>query len=183
MNRRIAIDFAAPGWRRTLFQAQPALLLAALLGVMLCAGAAWSGYATVSQRQAVEARLQRMAQHRAASAARPDQPSDTLRLPPEQAAAINAAVQQLNLPWRALQDAVAAATPPGVALLALEPDARKQVLKITAEVRSSDAMIAYIEQIKQQDVFTGVLLTRHEINEQDPARPLRFQCEATWTDR
>jgi hypothetical protein len=43
-----------------------------------------------------------------------------------QADAVNAAVMQLNLPWRALHDAVAAATPASIALLALEPDARKR---------------------------------------------------------
>jgi hypothetical protein len=88
---------------------------------------------------------------------------------------------QLNLPWRALQDAIGAATPPTIAMLALEPDARKRSMKITAEAKSSDAMIAYVEELKKQELFSDVALTRHEINELDPARPIRFQIEAEWT--
>ena len=49
-----------------------------------------------------------------------------------------------------------------------------------AEAKTSDDMIAYIEQLKKQEFFTAVLLTKHEINEQDPNKPWRFQFEAQW---
>ena len=52
---------------------------------------------------------------------------------------------------------------------------------MTAEARSSDAMIAYLEALKEQELFTGVALTRHEINELDPNKPIRFQLEAEWS--
>jgi hypothetical protein len=38
-----------------------------------------------------------------------------------------------------------------------------------------------VEELKKQELFSDVALTRHEINEQDPARPIRFQIEAEWT--
>ncbi|TFW28407.1 PilN domain-containing protein, partial [Massilia horti] len=101
-------------------------------------------------------------------------------VPTEQANAVNTAILQLNLPWRALRDAVQAATPPHVALLALEPDARKRSLRITAEARGSDEMIDYVQQLASQDWFTSVSLARHEINDQDPNRPIRFQVDAQW---
>jgi hypothetical protein len=41
-------------------------------------------------------------------------------------------------------------------------------------------MVGYVEELKQQELFSSVMLTRHEINEQDPNRPLRFQLEAVW---
>jgi hypothetical protein len=44
-------------------------------------------------------------------------------------------------------------------------------------------MVAYVADLKQQESFSGVILTRHEINDQDPNRPLRFQLEATWVAR
>ena len=88
---------------------------------------------------------------------------------------------QLNLPWRALHDAIGAATPPAIAMLALEPDARKRSMRITAEAKTSDAMIDYVEELKRQELFADVVLTRHEINEQDANRPIRFQIEAQWT--
>ena len=65
-------------------------------------------------------------------------------------------------------------------LLALEPDARKHVLRLTAEVKNSDDMIGYIELLKQQEFFSAVTLTRHEVSELDPNRPLRFQLDAEW---
>jgi hypothetical protein len=42
-------------------------------------------------------------------------------------------------------------------------------------------MIAYVEALKKQDLFADVVLTRHEINEQDPMRPIRFQIDAEWS--
>ena len=98
-----------------------------------------------------------------------------------QGGAVNAAVLQLNLPWSALHDAIAAATPDSIALLALEPDPRRRSMKITAEARTSDAMIAYIEQLKRQELFGAVALVHHEINELDANRPLRFQLDAQWS--
>jgi Tfp pilus assembly protein PilN len=101
-------------------------------------------------------------------------------VPPAQAGAVNASVQQLNLPWRGLHDAVQAATPANIALLALEPDAKKSTVRITAEAKSSDDMSAYVEQLERIEWFTTVLLARHEIKEQDPNRPIRFQVDAQW---
>jgi Tfp pilus assembly protein PilN len=94
--------------------------------------------------------------------------------------AVNAAVMQLNLPWRGLHDAVQAATPAGIALLALEPDAKKQRLRITAEAGNSEDMFAYVESLRRVDWFGSVALLRHETDEQDPNRPLRFQVDAQW---
>jgi Tfp pilus assembly protein PilN len=101
-------------------------------------------------------------------------------VPPAQAGAVNASVQQLNVPWRGLHDAVQAATPATIALLALEPDAKKSSVRITAEAKTSDDMIAYVEQLQRVEWFSAVLLARHEINEQDPNRPIRFQVDAQW---
>ncbi|MGZ5819748.1 MAG: PilN domain-containing protein, partial [Burkholderiaceae bacterium] len=99
-----------------------------------------------------------------------------------QANAVNNAIQQLNLPWRDLFSAIESATPSTIALLAIEPDAKKHVLKATAEAKTSDDMIGYIEQLKKQGLFSNVLLAKHEINEQDPNKPIRFQLEAEWIE-
>ena len=145
----------------------------------------WPSRRRARQRRAAapaarEGQLQR-AQQRVLAATQGPAPWRPAPIAPAQAAAVNAAILQLNLPWRDLQDALASATPPDVALLALEPDARKRVLKITAETTSSDAMVAYVAQLKQQELFgTRVQLLRHEINALDPNKPLRFQLEARW---
>jgi hypothetical protein len=105
------------------------------------------------------------------------------RLSPEQAIAINAVIMRMSLPWPALHDAVQAATPPSVALLTLEPDAKRQMLRITAEATNSEDMFGYLESIKTQGWFTAAALLRHEVNEQDPNHPIRFQLDAEWTPR
>jgi len=176
------IDFAPRSVRRTLFHMHPALLALAGVGVLLCAGAVFGGWRLMEQKREREHQLQHLRERVAAISARPVEVAH-VAIPEAQASFVNGAILQLNLPWRELQDAVLAATPRTVALIAMEPDPRKRILKVTAETKSSDEMVAYVEALKEQDSFSGVLLTRHEINEQDQNRPLRFQLEATWLAR
>jgi Tfp pilus assembly protein PilN len=177
--KAMRIDFAQAGWRAMLHRVHPGVLVGAAAGVLLCAAAAVLTMQAMQQRAEREERLRLQQQKQAAALRAPARLPETA-IPEAQAAAVNAAILQLNLPWRDLQDAVASATPQGIALLALDPEPRKRLLKITAEARSSDEMVAYIEQLKQQEFFVGAALVRHEINEQDPNRPLRFQVEAQW---
>jgi hypothetical protein len=41
-------------------------------------------------------------------------------------------------------------------------------------------MIAYVEKLKRQPVFSNVFISKHEIYEPDPQKPLRFSIEASW---
>ena len=139
------------------------------------------GIAQYRGLQRVDAqRLAQAAPARARAIARAPVAAPARVVPPAQAGAVNASVQQLNVPWRGLHDAVQAATPATIALLALEPDAKKSSVRITAEAKSSDDMIAYVEQLQRLEWFSAVLLARHEINEQDRNRPIRFQIDAQW---
>ena len=179
MNQ-LPIDFAPPGIKRTLHRTSTRAWIMIALGAMLCVAAGVIGARMLARQKAGDALLD-AARARASVpvvvAVAPTGP----RITEPQAAAVNAAVMQLNLPWRALQDAIDASTPSNIAMLALEPDARKRSMKITAEAKTSDAMISYVEKLKEQELFSSVALSRHEINEQDPARPIRFQIEAEWT--
>lgn len=69
---------------------------------------------------------------------------------------------------------------PDVALLALTRDTRTRSLRILAEARSFDAMLAYLRVLEQSRAFTQVALVEHEIQERDPQRPLRFSLAAAW---
>jgi Tfp pilus assembly protein PilN len=183
--RPLRIDFSAPSLRREVAGMGRGVWLAAAIGLIACVGglAQWR---TVSLQQlADEASMHSLLAQRerlAAQAARAHPPRAAAPSP-GQAEAVNAAVIQLNLPWRALLQAVEAATPPSVALLALEPDGRRHSFKVTAEVRTSADMLDYVTQLKRQELFDDVVLTRHETNEQDAARPLRFQVEAHLRER
>ena len=178
----VRIDFAPPSLARTWHRAgrRGALLLAA--GVVLCVVAAALGAQMLARQRAFEARVAlldaRAGKAQAALVIPP--PAPAVQLSPAQAEAINAAILQLNLPWPALREAIGAATPATVALLSLEPDPRRRSLKITAETRDAQAMIDYVAQLKRQDLFGDVVLLRHEINETDPNRPVRFELDAPW---
>lgn len=178
--RKVRIDFAPASLRRTLYHAPRgtwSLVIAALAlaGPLASVSAQYRGLQRAQAQRAAQT-----AQAQARAVARVPVAAPARVVPPAQAGAVNAAAQQLNLPWRGLYDAVQAATPATIALLALEPDAKKNSVRITAEAKSSDDMIAYVEQLEHIEWFSTVLLARHEINEQDRNRPIRFQIDAQW---
>lgn len=175
--KKVRIDFAPRGLRRSLFRA-PYAWTAIVAVLALVPPLATSVLHYREELREHERRVEQVEARARAQAPRPK--AAPVPVPAAQAGAVNAAVLQLNLPWRGLHDAVQAATPPTVALLALEPDAKKRSLRITAEAKGSDDMIAYVEALQRIDWFDAVALVRHEINEQDPNRPLRFQVDAQW---
>jgi Tfp pilus assembly protein PilN len=177
--KSIRIDFAPNSVRRNIGRIGPVTWLLGCVGVLLCASAAIAAVELLRQRDAllVDRRYSEVQlQKRVAPQTSPTK----FVIAEAHASAVNGAIAQLNLPWKALFDAVEAATPATIALLSLEPDAKKQFIRGTAEAKGSDGMLAYIEQLKQQSFFTAVMLTRHEVNEQDPNKPIRFQFEAQW---
>jgi Tfp pilus assembly protein PilN len=167
--KRTRIDFAPPGLRRTLFRTPPRLifLLPAVLVMCVPAGVMTQRY--VEQQQ-------ELTDLQAALAVRSAPPPVVVA----QVTAVNAAVGQLNLPWRDLAAALADATPASIALLALEPDAKRRTLRISAEAKNSDDMLAYITRLQAEEWFTSVVLMRHEVMQEDPNRPLRFQVSVQW---
>ena len=178
--RKVRIDFAPPSLCRTLYHAPPGtwslvIVALALAGPLVSVSAQYRGLQHAQAQRAAQT-----AQAQARAVARAPAAAPARVVPPAQAGAVNAAAQQLNLPWRGLYDAVQAATPATIALLALEPDAKKNSVRITAEAKGSDDMIAYVEQLERIEWFSTVLLARHEINEQDKNRPIRFQIDAQW---
>jgi hypothetical protein len=185
--KRLQIDFAPPSMARDWHRAGRRGALLLLAGLLLCGGAAAVGARMLTRQHAFDAQLAALqAGSRKAQAAlvKPAAiSSGAAPMTAAQAAAINGAILQLNLPWAALRDAVGAATPASVALLALEPDPRRRSLKITAETKDAEGMVAYVEQLKRQELFGDVVLLRHEINETDPNRPLRFELDAPWRGR
>jgi Tfp pilus assembly protein PilN len=163
--RKVHIDFAPPSLARTWYRA-PRGTWSLLLVALALAGPLASTVAQYRSLQRAEAqRTAQVAQAQARAVARAPVAAPARTVPPAQAGAVNSSVQQLNLPWRGLHDAVQAATPATIALLALE---------------SSDDMIAYVEALERVEWFSTVLLVRHEINEQDANRPIRFQIDAQW---
>ena len=175
--KALRIDFVPASPARAWHAAGPGLRLALLAAVAACGFVA---ALAVSNAQALAASAQ---SQRTAEAARPVRPARAASAPvvaEDEAAAVNGAVERLNLPWRDVFDAIEQATPDSVALLAIEPDAKRDVVRIVAEAGGTEDMLRYVERLKQQPFLTAAFLTRHDVDQADTNLPLRFQVEAHW---
>jgi len=92
----------------------------------------------------------------------------------------NDVLRQLSLPWELLFQSVESAAGNEVALLALEPDMEKRVVKISGEAKNFTALLNYITQLDAQEVFGPVYLQSHQVQQQDPNLPVRFTLLAAW---
>jgi Tfp pilus assembly protein PilN len=86
----------------------------------------------------------------------------------------------LNLPWKELFAAVETYTKDDVAVLSIEPDSQKGFVRINAEAKSLDSMLAYLAYLQKTPLFREVELVNHQIQEQDPQQPVRFMLQASW---
>lgn len=176
--RPLVIDFAPQSFRRTVFLTSLTSWVGLVMALALCTAIALYAIRLTQQKNAIAAALSGLQQQqqaqlkRLAGRAAATKPA---AIPEAKLSAVNKAIAQLNLPWTDVLNAIEAATPPQIALLTIEPDAKKQSIKLIAEANSSHAMVAYIEVLKKQPFFTSALLAGHEINEKDQNRPLRFQ--------
>ncbi len=93
----------------------------------------------------------------------------------------NEVLRQLNLPWEGLFQAVESSGGKDVALLALEPDTENRSVKISGEAKNMAALLDYIRQLEQREVFGTVYLQSHQVQQQDPDRPVRFALIAAWS--
>jgi len=92
-------------------------------------------------------------------------------------------VHQLRMPWEELFRSLEAANASTVALLGIESDTDRQHINITAEAEDLDAMLNYLRELESRSVFADVYLHSHQIQQQDPQRPVRFVLSATWLVR
>lgn len=92
----------------------------------------------------------------------------------------NEVLRQLSLPWEGLFQAVELSGGKDVALLALEPDTENRRVKISGEAKNMATLLNYIKQLEQRDVFGTVYLQNHQVQQQDPDKPVRFALLAAW---
>lgn len=90
--------------------------------------------------------------------------------------------EQLTMPWEALFRALEAAAMRDVALLSLEPEAKRRTLRITAEAKSKDAMLKYFRRLSDNSMLLDVHLVEHQVRP-DPGQPVRFSVKASWAGR
>ena len=178
--KRLDIDFVE---RAPWHLPRRRLLLLLLLGVALLLSALLLAGQWRQLDQQLAATTQAIALARREVALRTPPPAPPLLLSEAQVVAVNGAIGQLNTPWPALLDGFERVATAEVALLQIEPDPRRRLIKGVAEARDHQRMLDYLAALGAVAPFAGAMVTRQEVNEKDPNRPLRFMFEALLDDR
>lgn len=153
-----------------------AVLLAA--GVAAAGYAGWSGWQSSVKRTELEAALAGLSKKpESRTVAR--SPADAQKFALE-SRVLSAVAAELNTPWDPLFRALEQA-PQKVALLSVEPDARKRELVLTGEAKDFKEMLDYVRYLQSQRMLAGIALQTHQINQQDRDKPVRFRITAAWT--
>jgi len=98
---------------------------------------------------------------------------------PRSAKAAAIVARDFQVPWAQMLTAFESVDAKDVALLAVEPSPSRQSIRITAEAKSPDAMLNYVEALRG-DSFPEVSLVSHQVENQVPGNPLRFIALARW---
>ncbi|MES3001256.1 MAG: PilN domain-containing protein [Pseudomonadota bacterium] len=176
---RLRFEHPPATWRQRLLghasKPSAALALLGLLGAMACGAAvAWQSWK--ADDELAQARVSLAALH-ARKGRRADAAATTPQMTAPQRQAWEQVARQLGTPWAALLDALEAGTPADVALVAIEPDARTGSVRLQAEARTLDTLLAYAGTLGASPLFEGASLVKHETNEQDGNKPMRLGFE------
>ncbi len=165
----IRLDFRARTGRSPV---AGAVLLAAGLAAAAVVGLAFQR--KLGERERLEAALQSVAKPRRVAA------SPELQKRLAEAAVVE---RELGVPWtKLLSELEAASQDVGgkVALLDVEPDPGKRLVRITAEVRTLDDALDYLERLQESAVLRYPMLESHEVRKGDLDRALRIRISAEW---
>ena len=193
MNR-LDLDFAPRTVRFWWARAGLVLRVALLSAVPALAAVLWWVMAIHTERQQLQAALaltapvaMPLAREPAVLTRQGTQAQDALQIK-----AMNQALQALNRPWSALWDAVErVSSAPGiqVAILEMRPDTAAsaqdtgttQGVRLLAESKDIAHMLGFMRQLRAEPFFVSAVLISHQVNAQDPNKPLRFEVVLQWT--
>lgn len=154
------------------------LLLAGLIGALVVLAQYRGVLQQTEAYQEITRKYQGESRTRSAPARALD-PKET-KAQEERLVAARAVIDQLALPWGALLSALESVEDEDVALLQVSPEADKRQLKLLAEAKDLAAMLRYHKLLEQSDILREVALVDHQIQEQDPDKPVRFNITAQW---
>ncbi|MGB4812293.1 MAG: PilN domain-containing protein [Methylophilaceae bacterium] len=140
----------------------------------------WQAYQILqNQHEATQAQLQVLEQAQQRSAlVKPVAASQQINQ--EQLQTLKLAEIELKMPWNALFDALGKSSMKDVAILALQPDSKKQQVIISGEAKNYTTVLTYIDRLSQQPNLTQVYLQKHVVNDADQDKPIRFSLFARW---
>jgi hypothetical protein len=91
--------------------------------------------------------------------------------------------RKLDAPWQTLFKALETVRHDQVALLTVEPDSIGGTVRITAEAKDTAAMLAYVDEQRDSGLLNDVVLSNHQVDQQNPYKPVRFSFTAAWMDK
>jgi hypothetical protein len=172
--RALALDFSARPRRHSI--ATTLLLIGALL-----ASVALFEYRTLREELSVqEMKIAELRQAAKRSGRGNQAASGDAAAAAQELKVVHQAVQRLAFRWHDIFDALESAPVDGVALLAVEPDPAKGLVKISAEARSAEDMLEYVKRLQKADRLADVTLANHQLRTSEPLQPLRFVVVASW---
>lgn len=95
----------------------------------------------------------------------------------EQRRGLNTVIRQLNTPWQDLFDQLEKTTSADIALISIEPDAKRATIRLVAEAKRLETLLAYASDLQQQGVLGRLTYSKHETNDQDSNKPVRLSFE------
>lgn len=173
MKPRLDIDFCAARWRPPL----AGIVLLLVSGILLGSGVweLWrAGESNEIARTDLEAVMRRAspAKHTIAVASTP-----AAKLAEKQSQAI---LRELTVPWQDLLSIVENYPEHDVALIGIDQNPAQGQIRIVAEAKDADAMIAYLKYLQSSALLREAVLNAHLVETNVPGTPIRFQVAAVW---
>ena len=173
--RTLELDFHSD--RRKPRWPDVALLAAGLVGALGLGIHSVDVFSQIRVLEAQQTAFERRADHAAVDPRLAALDAQQLRAEVKQA---NDVLTQLALPWETLFKDIESSPQNHVALLAIEPDSDKRVIRITGEAKDFAAMLGYVRFLQGKESLTGVYLQSHHIEQRTAERPVRFVLVASW---
>jgi Tfp pilus assembly protein PilN len=89
-------------------------------------------------------------------------------------------LRELTVPWQDLFSIVEDYPDHDVALIGIDQNPVQSQIRITAEAKNFEAMIAYLKYLQRSVLLREAELNDHLIETNVPGNPVRFQITAVW---
>ena len=155
-------------------------MFALVIGVAALMSTLWYYHGLSQKMSAKEVLVSRLQDSRASIATSPVaevRDAKQIALETKQA---NSVILALSLPWKEFFEAFEASRNNDVAVLSIEPDVQKGQVRISAEAKKLENMLGYAASLQKIALFREVLILSHQIQDQDPEKPIRFVILAAW---
>jgi len=161
-------------------QARPAAASWLLLAIALAfVGDVALNYAKMqSELEAKQARLAALPRARPAKDAMV--PVSLVPISDEELAAARDTILHLSTPWDNIFKALESSKSDDIALLSIEPTVESGALTLTGEAKDYLAALTYVSWLQKEKSLRDVHLTKHELRQNDPQRPVFFTISANW---